>query len=79
MSDALPLPPRPNLGQYKKLAKDLQGACNSSTNRKRSGVITTSFKASFSIRPEFTYGKPYRSPVSSGAKRVPPRKVGQIE
>jgi ankyrin repeat protein len=27
MSDALPLPPRPNLGQYKKLAKDLQGAC----------------------------------------------------
>ena len=27
MSEALPLPPRPNLGQYKKLAKDLQGAC----------------------------------------------------
>ncbi|MBV8807443.1 MAG: ankyrin repeat domain-containing protein [Acidobacteriaceae bacterium] len=29
MSDALPLPPRPNLGQYKKLAKDLQQACKS--------------------------------------------------
>jgi len=29
MSDALPLPPRPNLEQYKKLAKDLQRACKS--------------------------------------------------
>jgi ankyrin repeat protein len=29
MSDALPLPPRPNLEQYKKLAKDFQHACNS--------------------------------------------------
>jgi ankyrin repeat protein len=27
MSDALPLPPRPNLEQYKKLAKDFQQAC----------------------------------------------------
>ena len=30
MSDALQLPPRPNLGQYKKLAKDFQSACTSS-------------------------------------------------
>src|SRR3954469_10752530 len=30
MSDALPLPPRPNIEYYKKLAKDLQGACQSS-------------------------------------------------
>jgi ankyrin repeat protein len=29
MSDALPLPPRPNLDQYKKLAKDLRDACRS--------------------------------------------------
>ena len=29
MSDALPLPPRPNLEQYKKLAKTFQSACNS--------------------------------------------------
>ena len=29
MSDALPLPPRPNLEQYKKLAKDFQDACTS--------------------------------------------------
>src|SRR5262245_10004531 len=29
MSDALPLPPRPNLAHYKKLAKDLQDACRS--------------------------------------------------
>jgi ankyrin repeat protein len=29
MSDALPLPPRPNLEQYKKLAKDFQQACRS--------------------------------------------------
>jgi ankyrin repeat protein len=29
MSDALPLPPHPNLDQYKKLAKDLQHACRS--------------------------------------------------
>jgi hypothetical protein len=29
MSDALPLPPRPDLAQYKKLAKDLQHACRS--------------------------------------------------
>jgi ankyrin repeat protein len=29
MSDALPLPSRPNLEQYKKLAKDLQYACKS--------------------------------------------------
>src|SRR5689334_6046461 len=29
MSDALPLPHRPNLEQYKKLAKDLQHACRS--------------------------------------------------
>jgi len=29
MSDALPLPPRPNLGQYKKLARGLQAACKS--------------------------------------------------
>jgi hypothetical protein len=29
MSDALPLPPRPNLAQYKKLAKDFQHACRS--------------------------------------------------
>src|SRR4051812_30542468 len=29
MSDALPLPPRPNLEQYKKLARDLQHACES--------------------------------------------------
>lgn len=30
MSDALPLPPRPNLEQYKKLAKDFQHACKAS-------------------------------------------------
>jgi ankyrin repeat protein len=30
MSDALPLPPRPNLEQYKKLARELQDACKSS-------------------------------------------------
>ena len=30
MSDALPLPPRPNREQYKKLAKDFQHACKSS-------------------------------------------------
>jgi ankyrin repeat protein len=30
MSDALPLPPRPNLERYKKLAKELQRACKSS-------------------------------------------------
>ena len=30
MSDALPLPPRPNLEQYKKLARDFQHACQSS-------------------------------------------------
>jgi DNA-binding GntR family transcriptional regulator len=30
MSDALPLPPRPNLAQYKRLAKDFQQACRSS-------------------------------------------------
>src|SRR5499426_1841642 len=29
MSDALPLPPHPNLEQYKKLAKDRQRACKS--------------------------------------------------
>src|ERR1700733_8758317 len=29
MSDALPLPPRPNLEQYKKLAKEFQAASNS--------------------------------------------------
>jgi ankyrin repeat protein len=29
MSDALPLPPHPNLEQYKKLAKDFQHACKS--------------------------------------------------
>src|SRR5215475_4043023 len=29
MSDALPLPPRPNLNQYRKLAKDFQHACKS--------------------------------------------------
>lgn len=29
MSDALPLPPRPHLDQYKKLARDLQHACRS--------------------------------------------------
>ena len=29
MSEALPLPPRPNLEQYKKLAKDFQKACKS--------------------------------------------------
>jgi ankyrin repeat protein len=30
MSDAIPLPPRPNLDQYKKLARDFQRACESS-------------------------------------------------
>ncbi len=30
MSDALPLPPRPDLEQYKTLAKDFQHACQSS-------------------------------------------------
>jgi ankyrin repeat protein len=30
MSDALPLPPRPNVEQYKKLAKDFQLSCKSS-------------------------------------------------
>jgi ankyrin repeat protein len=35
MSDDLPLPPRPNLEQYKKLAKDFQRACRSGD----SGVI----------------------------------------
>src|SRR5258708_6734784 len=29
MSDALPLPPRPHLDQYRKLARDLQRACRS--------------------------------------------------
>src|SRR5262249_48021327 len=31
MSDALPLPPRPNLEHYRKLAKDFQRACKSTT------------------------------------------------
>ena len=30
MSDALPLPPRPDLEQYKKLSKDFRSACKSS-------------------------------------------------
>ena len=34
MSDALPLPPRPNLEQYKKLARDFQHACKSSDLRR---------------------------------------------
>src|SRR5438045_4548856 len=29
MSDAVPLPPRPDVEQYKKLAKDLQAVCRS--------------------------------------------------
>ena len=29
MSEALPLPPRPSLEQYKKIARDLQDACKS--------------------------------------------------
>jgi hypothetical protein len=33
MSDALPLPSRPNLEQYKKLAKDLRHACKSGDRR----------------------------------------------
>lgn len=33
MSDAIPLPPRPNLEQYKKLAKDFQHACRSTDPR----------------------------------------------
>lgn len=33
MSDAIPLTPRPNLEQYKKLAKDLQRACKSNDPR----------------------------------------------
>jgi len=32
MSDALPLPPHPNLEQYRKLARDLQRACKSETD-----------------------------------------------
>lgn len=32
MSDALPLPPHPNLEHYRKLAKDLQNACKSQTD-----------------------------------------------
>ena len=32
MSDALPLPPRPNLEQYRKLAKDLLRACKKGTD-----------------------------------------------
>lgn len=32
MSDALPLPPRPNLDHYRKIAKDLQHACRSQTS-----------------------------------------------
>src|SRR5262245_58824143 len=31
MSDAQPLPPRPHLDQYKKLARDLQDACRGGT------------------------------------------------
>jgi ankyrin repeat protein len=31
MSDAIPLPPRPHIEQYKKLAKELQRACKSTT------------------------------------------------
>ena len=31
MSDALPLPPRPNLEQYRKVAKDLQRSCESAS------------------------------------------------
>ena len=30
MSEALPLPPRPNLEQYRRLAKELKQACKSS-------------------------------------------------
>ena len=33
MSDAHPLPPRPDLDQYKKLAKDFQRACRSTDRR----------------------------------------------
>ena len=32
MSDALPLPPRPNLEQYKNLARDFQRACKSNNH-----------------------------------------------
>jgi ankyrin repeat protein len=39
MSDALPLPPRPNLEQYKKLAKDFQDACTSGDDAIRDWAV----------------------------------------
>src|SRR5690242_647170 len=38
MSDAVPLPPRPNLEQYKKLARDLQQACKAGPDAVRAWI-----------------------------------------
>ena len=43
--DALPLPPRPNLEQYKKLAKDLVKACKSDDPTAIRGWATSGFEA----------------------------------
>ena len=45
MSDALPLPPRPNLEQYKKRAKDLVKICKSSDRDALRAWVTEWIKA----------------------------------
>jgi ankyrin repeat protein len=41
MSDAIPIPPRPSLEQYKKLAKDLQHVCKSGDDAAFATLITS--------------------------------------
>ena len=68
MSDALSFPPRPNLAQYKKLARDLQQACQSSDSgavRLFTGAwMTLTFEYSVAIA-WIGAGLPFRKPSNS--------------
>ena len=50
MSDALPLPPRPNLDQYQTLARDLQRACESADERAVNAWAVQWLETLFSLR-----------------------------
>src|SRR3954470_1964508 len=51
MLDALPLPPRPNLEQYKKQAKELLNACKADDPQALPAWLTKWFESQLTIDP----------------------------
>jgi ankyrin repeat protein len=70
MSDALPLPPRPHLDQYKKLARDLQQACQSADAGAVRAWATRWVEALFRLQGLDTASSAQRRDIARESERI---------